>query len=278
MNTPAMNASTRFDLTGKIALVTGSARGIGQGIALALAEHGADVVLVDVASAEKTQATADRIAALGRKAWVIEHDLSQTESLHALADQAWQLAGQIDILVNNAAIATLAHFNEIDVTTWRKLMAVNVDAPFFLAQRIAVKMIHANIKGRIINLSSKNGVVAEAGLAHYNTSKGAIELMTQSLAVEMGGHGITVNALAPGSTLTDIGGDFKIDPTFRKYVQDHTPLENRFATISEIAGAAVFLASPAASFMTGQHIVIDGGVLAQQMPRLQFMPPLKLES
>lgn len=272
-----MNAQDRFDLTGKTAMVTGAAQGIGQAIAIALAQHGADVVLVDLAAKDKTQDTADQITMLGRKAWVIEHDLAKTESLASLADDAWQLAGKIDILVNNAAIATLAHFNEIDVALWRKLMAVNVDAPFFLSQQIALKMIRAKIKGRIINLSSKNGIVAEPGLAHYNTSKGAIELMTQSLATELGVHGITVNAIAPGVTVTQIAGGFKLDPVFKKYVQDHTPLENRFAHVDEISGAAVFLASPAASFMTGQHIVLDGGVLAQQMPRLQFMPPAKFD-
>lgn len=272
-----LNAQNRFDLTGKTALVTGAAQGIGQSIAVTLAQHGADVVLVDVAAKEQTQTTADQITELGRKASVIQHDLSQTETLAALADDAWLQAGKIDILVNNAAIATLAHFNEIDVALWRKLMAVNVDAPFFLSQQIALKMIRANIKGRIINLSSKNGIVAEPGLAHYNTSKGAIELMTQSLATELGVHGITVNAIAPGVTITQIAGGFKIDPEFRRYVNAHTPLENRFATVDEISGAAVFLASPAASFMTGQHIVLDGGVLAQQMPRLQFMPPFKVD-
>jgi len=272
-----LNAQNRFDLTGKIALVTGAAQGIGQSIAVTLAQHGADVVLVDVADKAKTQATADQIIELGRKAWVIQHDLAQTQTLAALADNAWQQAGKIDILVNNAAFATLCHFNEIDVTLWRKLMAVNVDAPFFLSQQIALKMIRANIKGRIINLSSKNGIVAEPGLAHYNTSKGAIELMTQSLATELGVHGITVNAIAPGVTITQIAGGFKLDPEFVQYVKDHTPMENRFACVDEISGAAVFLASPAASFMTGQHIVLDGGVLAQQMPRLQYMPPFKLD-
>lgn len=272
-----MNAQDRFDLSGKIALVTGAAQGIGQSIAIALAQHGADVVLVDVASKGATHATAEQITQLGRKAWVIEHDLAKTETLAALADDAWLQAGRIDILVNNAAIATLAHFNEIDVALWRKLMAVNVDAPFFLSQQIALKMIRAKIKGRIINLSSKNGIVAEPGLAHYNTSKGAIELMTQSLATELGVHGITVNAIAPGVTITQIAGGFRIDSEFRKYVGDHTPLENRFANVEEISGAAVFLASKAASFMTGQHIVLDGGVLAQQMPRLQFMHPFKLD-
>ncbi len=156
-------------------------------------------------------------------------------------------------------------------------MAINLDAPFFLSQRVAVRMIQQKIKGRIINVSSINGQVAEAGLAHYNASKGGLELMTKSLALEVGRFGINVNTLAPGATATQIGSDFKIDPAFFQYIRDHIPLEERFANVEEIASAAVFLASPASSYMTGSSLLVDGGVAAQQKPRLQFMTPFKAE-
>lgn len=266
---------SRFDLTGKIALVTGCARGIGQAIAIALGEHGADVILVDRAEKEVTQKTADKINALGRRTWIYEHDLSKTETLSGLIDQAWKEAGHIDILVNNAGIAFLEHFNQISLEHWRLIMAVNLDAPFFLAQRAAERMVHAGIKGRIINISSVNGLVAEPGLAHYNTSKGGLEMMTKSLATELGPMGITVNTLAPGGVRTEIGSEFKVDPEFWAYIKSHIPLENRFADPAEIAAGVVFLASPGASYMTGHHLVIDGGVHAQQRPRLQFMPPFE---
>ena len=133
-------------------------------------------------------------------------------------------------------------------------------------------MIAAGVKGRIINLSSKNGFVAEAGLAHYNAAKGAVELMSQSFALELGPHGITVNTIAPGVIDTDIIGEFDIDfEKFEPYYCEHIPLEGRWGTVEDCAGIAVFLASAAGAYVTGQHIINDGGVLAEQLPRMQFM-------
>ena len=271
-----MDAKSRFDLTGKTALVTGGSRGIGKGIALGLAQHGADVIIVYHSATPAAEKIAGEIRALGRKAWIIQQDLAATDQLHALADKAWTMAGKIDILVNNAGMAYLERFNQITPEHWRRVMAVNLDAVFFLTQRVAERMIAAKIKGRIINLSSKNGLVAEAGLAHYNATKGALELLTQSLAIELGEHGITVNTIAPGIIETEIGGEFEIDfAKFVPYYKEHIPLDHRFGTIEECAGAAIFLASSAGSYMTGQHMVIDGGVLAEQVPRMQFMPAYK---
>jgi len=271
-----MDAKSRFDLTGKTALVTGGSRGIGRGIAIALAQHGADVIIVYHSATAAAEKIAGEIRSLGRKAWIIQQDLAETNQLHALADKAWAAAGKIDVLVNNAGMAYLERFNEITPEHWRRVMAVNLDAVFFLTQRVAERMIAAKIKGRIINLSSKNGLVAEAGLAHYNATKGALELLTQSLAIELGEHGITVNTIAPGIIETEIGGEFEIDfEKFIPYYKEHIPLDHRFGNIEECAGAAVYFASSAGSYMTGQHMVIDGGVLAEQVPRMQFMPPYK---
>ena len=265
----------RFDLTGKTALVTGGSRGIGAGIALGLAEHGADVVIVYRSAEESAREAAAKIEALGRKAWLFQQDLAEVEALEALAEKAWEATGGIDILVNNAGMAYLEHFNQITIEHWKRVMAVNVEAVFFLTQHISERMIAAEIKGRIINLSSKNGFVAEAGLAHYDASKGAVELMTQSLAIELGAHGITVNTIAPGIIQTEIGGEFDLDPAFFDYYKDHIPLNGEFGVVEDCVGAAVFLASRAGRYMTGQHMIIDGGVLCDQMPRLQFMPAYK---
>ena len=269
-----MSAHKRFDLTGKTALVTGGSRGIGRGMALALAEHGADVAIVYRSAEQEANQVAGSIRGLGRRAWMYQQDLAQTDELHTLADRIWAEAGPIDILVNNAGLAYLERFNQITPEHWRHVMAVNLDAVFFLSQRIAEQMIGEGVKGRIINLSSNSGLVAEAGLAHYNASKGALELLTQSLAIELGEHGITVNSVAPGLIETDIVGEFAMDfDRWAPYCNEHIPLEGRLGSVEECVGIAVMLASPAGSYITGQHIVNDGGLLAQQMPRMQFMLP-----
>ena len=271
-----MSAHKRFDLTSKTALVTGGSRGIGRGMALALAEHGADVAIVYRSAEQEANEAVEAIRGLGRRAWIYQQDLAKTDELHALADRVWANTGPIDILVNNAGFAYLERFNQITPEHWRHVMSVNLDAVFFLSQRIAEQMIAAGIKGRIINLSSKNGLVAEAGLAHYNASKGALELLTQSLAIELGEHGITVNSVAPGVIDTDIVGEFEIDfERWGPYCNEHIPLNGRLGSVEECVGIAVMVAAPAGAYSTGQHIVNDGGVLAQQMPRMQFMPPYK---
>ena len=269
-------ASRRFDLTGMTALVTGGSRGIGRGIAVGLAEHGADVAIVYRSAEQEAAEVAEQVRALGCRAWVYRQDLARTDELHGLADRVWEETGKLEILVNNAGLAYLERFNEITPEHWRNVMAVNLDAVFFLAQRVAEHMIAGGIKGRIINLSSKNGFVAEAGLAHYNAAKGAVELMSQSFSLELGPHGITVNTIAPGVIDTDIIGEFDIDfEKFVPYYREHIPLGGRWGTVEDCAGIAVFLACAAGAYVTGQHIINDGGMLAQQLPRLQFMPPYK---
>lgn len=266
-----MGADERFSLAGKKALVTGGSRGIGRGIAVGLAEHGADVAIVYRSAAAEAEEVAGRIRGLGRRAWVYQQDLAAIEALPGLAEKVWAEAGGIDVLVNNAGMAYLQAFDEITAKEWRRVLAVNLDAVFFLTQAIAKRMIAAGIKGRVINLSSKNGFVAEAGLAHYNASKGGMELLTQSLAIELGRYGITVNTIAPGIIETEIGGEFDLDPAFFDYYREHIPLEHQFGSVEDCVGAAVFLAARAGAYMTGQHLIIDGGVLCEQVPRLQFM-------
>ncbi|MAE62277.1 MAG: gluconate 5-dehydrogenase [Planctomycetaceae bacterium] len=269
-------SADRFDLTGSVALVTGGSRGIGRGIALGLAEHGADVIIVYRSADAEAQSNADAIRALGRKAWLFKHDLAEVEQTHDLADKCWDAAGRVDILVNNAGLAYLEHFNTITIEKWNHTLAVNVDAVFFLSQRIAERMIAAQIKGRIIIITSVNGMVAEASLAHYDASKGAAELMMQSLAIELGQHGITVNAIAPGIITTEIGEESNVDfDEMTPYYKQHIPLEHEFGVVEDCVGPAVFLASAAGGYITGQHIVVDGGILCEQLPRMQFMPPYR---
>lgn len=259
-----------FRLDGRRALVTGAAGGIGAAIAVALAEAGAELVLVDRPGVALPEALTARLA--GAQWTAVEQDLAATGELAAFADRVWDGTGPVHILVNNAGVAELGPFQDIDPAAWRRTMAVDVDAVFFLSQRIAERMIAEAIEGRIIVITSKNGLVAEPGLAAYNAAKGAAELVARSLALELGPHGITVNTVCPGMVDTGLAAGFDLDwDRFLPYYREHIPLRGRFAAPEEIAAPVVFLASAAASYITGASLVVDGGVLAQQVPRLQFM-------
>ncbi|MGI5441211.1 SDR family NAD(P)-dependent oxidoreductase [Streptomyces shenzhenensis] len=265
----------RFALTGRTALVTGAARGLGRAFATALAEAGADLVLTDLPGDSELTATAERIEALGRSVHVLTQDLSRTDELHGFADRVRAAAGPVHILVNNAGVAALERFNEITPESWYRVMRVNLDAVFFLTQRIAEHMVADRVTGRIISVTSKNALVAEAGLAHYNASKAAVDLLTQTLAVELAPHGITVNSIAPGMVDTPIDGAFPFDrEAFEAAYRERIPL-GRYAEPEECTGALLLLASDAGAYLTGTRVVVDGGVLADQMPRTRFMPPYR---
>lgn len=263
----------RFDLTGRTALVTGAARGLGRSFAVGLAEAGADVVLVDLPGADGITETAAAIDALGRRTWTYGQDLADIDALAGFADTVRAETGPLHILVNNAGTAALERFNEITPASWSHIMRVNVDAVFFLSQRIAEHMTADGVAGRIITITSKNALVAEAGLAHYNASKAAAQLLTETLAVELAPHGITANTLAPGMVETPIDGEFPFDrEAFESAYRERIPL-GRYARPDECVGALLLLASDAGAYLTGARIVVDGGVLADQMPRMRFMPP-----
>ncbi|TXS35015.1 SDR family NAD(P)-dependent oxidoreductase [Streptomyces sp. OR43] len=265
----------RFDLTGRTAVVTGAARGLGRSFAVGLAEAGADLVLVDLPGAEGVAETAAAIEALGRRCRVYGQDLADTEALAGFADTVRAEAGPLHILVNNAGTAALERFNEITPAGWSRIMRVNVDAVFFLSQRIAEHMTADAVPGRIVTITSKNALVAEAGLAHYNASKAAAQLLTETLAIELAPHGITANTLAPGMVETPIDGEFPFDrEAFESAYRERIPL-GRYAQADECVGALLLLASDAGAYLTGTRLVVDGGVLADQMPRMRFMPPYR---
>ncbi|MFE4453967.1 SDR family NAD(P)-dependent oxidoreductase [Streptomyces sp. NPDC056796] len=265
----------RFDLTGRTAVVTGAARGLGRSFAVGLAEAGADLVLVDLPGAEGIAGTAAAVEALGRRCRTYGQDLADIEALEAFADTVRAEAGPLHILVNNAGTAALERFNEITPASWSHIMRVNVDAVFFLSRRVAEHMTADSVAGRIVTITSKNALVAEAGLAHYNASKAAAQLLTETLAVELAPHGITANTLAPGMVETPIDGEFPFDrEAFESAYRERIPL-GRYARPDECVGALLLLASDAGAYLTGSRIVVDGGVLADQMPRMRFMPPYR---
>ncbi|MFD7718207.1 SDR family NAD(P)-dependent oxidoreductase [Streptomyces sp. NPDC059814] len=265
----------RFDLTGRTALVTGAARGLGRSFAVGLAEAGADLVLVDLPGAEGVTETAAAVEALGRRCRTYGQDLADIEALPGFVDAVRAETGPLHILVNNAGTAALERFNEITPASWSHIMRVNVDAVFFLSQRLAEHMTADSVAGRIITITSKNALVAEAGLAHYNASKAAAQLLTETLAVELAPHGITANTLAPGMVETPIDGEFPFDrEAFEAAYRERIPL-GRYARPDECVGALLLLASDAGAYLTGARIVVDGGVLADQMPRMRFMPPYR---
>ncbi|MFD7552130.1 SDR family NAD(P)-dependent oxidoreductase [Streptomyces sp. NPDC059816] len=266
----------RFSLAGRTALVTGAARGLGRAFAVGLAEAGADLVLVDLPGAPGLAETEAAVQALGRRTHTYAQDLARTEELATLADRIrTDLDRTPDVLVNNAGTAALERFNTITPASWQQIMRVNVDAVFFLSQRIAEHMIADGVRGRIITVTSKNALVAEAGLAHYNASKAAAQLLTETLAVELAPHGITANTLAPGMVDTPIDGEFPFDrEAFESAYRERIPL-GRYADPDECVGALLLLASDAGAYLTGSRLVVDGGVLADQMPRTRFMPPYR---
>jgi NAD(P)-dependent dehydrogenase (short-subunit alcohol dehydrogenase family) len=247
-----------FDLSGRVALVTGAARGLGRAIALALADAGADVAL-GLRDPDSGGELVASIEAMGRRCLALPMDVTDLDGSRAGIDRAIDSLGSLDILVNNAGggIDTLA----LDVTEadFDHVLALNVKSTFFLSQHAARRMIAAGRGGRIVNLSSQAALVALPGEPVYCLAKAAVSHMTRCLAVEWGGHCITVNALAPTFIETPGTSAALSDPAFKADTVERIAALHRIGQPRDVAGAAVFLASPAAAMITGHTLVIDGG-------------------
>jgi 2-deoxy-D-gluconate 3-dehydrogenase len=240
-------------------LVTGGSKGIGAEAAVVLAQAGADVAIVG-RDREGLQATAAQIEAAGRRCVVIEADMRTTEGpLHA-AQAALDAFGTVDILVNNAGIARIAPILESPLADWEETIAVNLRAPYLLAQALAPKMIEQR-RGKIINVSSQAGVVAIEGHASYAASKGGLNMLTKVMALEWGPYNVQVNAVAPTVILTPMGTQVWGDPVKAEPMLAKIPLR-RFGQPVEVADLILFLASPASDLITGETILIDGGYTA----------------
>ncbi len=247
-----------FDLTGKVAIITGSSRGIGRAIAEAMADQGAKVV-ISSRKAEACQEAADAINARHPgAAIVVPASISSKDALQELVDETRRQLGRIDILVCNAASNPYyGPMAGISDDQFRKILDNNVIANHWLIQMVAPEMLERK-EGSIIIVSSIGGLTSSATIGAYNISKAADFQLARNLAAEFGPAGVRVNCIAPGLVRTDFARALWENPDTLKAVTRHTPMR-RIGEPHEIAGAAVFLASPASTFMTGQTIVVDGG-------------------
>jgi NAD(P)-dependent dehydrogenase (short-subunit alcohol dehydrogenase family) len=251
----------RFDLKGQVALVTGAARGLGRAISLALADAGADIAL-GLRDARSGGDVAKEIEALGRSALPLQMDILRLDEISHAVDQAVEHFGRLDVLVNNAGLGPENQAEDVREEDFDLTVAVNVKGTFFTSQAAGRVMIRQNY-GRIINMSSQAGFVALPGESIYCMTKAAISHLTKCLAVEWGRYNITVNAVAPTFIATPGTEEALGDPEFRADVLERIAGLHRVGQPMDVAGSVVFLASPAASLITGDTILIDGGWTAR---------------
>ncbi len=254
-----MNQSVldRFRLDGKRALITGASRGIGRAIAIGMAEAGADVVLVSRKEPDLTLVAAE-ITRRGRRALVVPAHVGKAAAIEGLMQTVTAAWGGIDILVNNAGTnPVMGVLTTVDEPAWDKTFDVNLKGPYLLAKAVAPGMKERQW-GRIINISSVGGITPSAALSVYGITKAGLNAMTKVLAAELGSSGITVNAIAPGLIDTRFAAALTGNPAIVQHTIETTAV-GRVGQPEDIVGMAVYLASPAASYVSGQVLVIDGG-------------------
>jgi NAD(P)-dependent dehydrogenase (short-subunit alcohol dehydrogenase family) len=249
-----------LDLDGKVAVVTGGGRGLGQAVACALAEAGADVALL-ARSAEELAATARMIEEMGRRVLTLPTDVTQETAVEEAAEAVVEAFGRVDVLVNNAGVAHVAPLLELTLADLRKVLDVNVVGAILCARAFGAHMV-AQRKGTVINVASIAGLGGEPDVTAYCASKGALIAFTRALAVEWARHGVTVNAVAPGYFRTDLNRRALDDVQVGPKIVKHIPLR-RVGQPEELGPLVVYLASDAAAFMTGSVVVLDGGQLAR---------------
>ncbi len=253
-----------FNLTGKIALITGGSRGIGRGICLAMAKVGADVAVNYAASENEAEQIVQEIKKMGRQAITIRADVSQKKEVEFMVDEVTRQLGKIDILINNAGILSYAPFLEMTEETWDKTIAVNLKGQFLVSQAAAKQMVKQGKGGRIINIASiASGQIGTGfpNLAHYCATKGGIIAMTEAMALELSPQKININAIAPGVIETDMTKTITMDEKAKQGMLLRIP-KGRMGKPEDIAAMAVFLASDEADYCTGATFYVDGGWLA----------------
>ena len=253
-------------LRGKNVLVTGGTSGIGQAIAVRFAEYGANVAINYVHMPEEATETEERVHAClarigqtGVRDVLVRSDVSEEEDVVAMLGSAVEELGGLDVLVNNAGIQISGPSHELSTSDFDKVLAVNLRGAFLCAREAVKRFLATGTHGVIINVSSVHQLIPKPNYLAYSTSKGGMESLTQTLALEYAGRGIRVNAIAPGATVTPINRAWIDDPLKRAMVESHIPV-GRAGTADEMAGVTCFLASDDAAYITGQTIFVDGGL------------------
>jgi 2-deoxy-D-gluconate 3-dehydrogenase len=251
----SMSSRKLFDLTGRVAVVTGGNGGIGRGIALGLAEAGCAVAVL-ARNEEKNERVTDELHSLGVPALAVKIDLAERGQLQPALDRVEQELGPINILVNNAGIAVLGGVLDLAPEDWDRVFETNLNACFLLSKLAARSMVQQRL-GKIINIASELSLFGSGLLPSYSASKGALVQLTKSMAIELAQFNIQVNAIAPGFIDTDMVAPLKTMPLYEQIIA-RTPA-GRFGTPEECAGTAIYLASPASDFVTGTTLFLDGG-------------------
>jgi gluconate 5-dehydrogenase len=255
-----MNTREMFDLTHKVALITGGSRGLGFYMATGLAELGAAVALTARSERDLADAAA-RLEAVGARVLAVPHDLAEVDATERLVDEVVDGLGDIDILVNNAGIALASPAEEHPPEYWERVMNVNINALFFLSQEVARRCMIPRRRGKILNISSTGGLGGNAidapRIISYNASKGAVISITRALATEWGRYNINVNCIAPGTFPSEMTAA-TLPEAHRRRVLAKTPL-GRVGGEADIKGVAAFFVSEASRHLTGQYVVLDGG-------------------
>lgn len=248
-----------FDLTGKVAIVTGCNTGLGQGMAIGLAQAGADIVGVGIQDAPETR---QQVESLGRRFHYITQNLMEQEGLQSLVDEAVSVMGHIDILVNNAGIIRREDLLEFSEKDWDDVIDINQKTLFFLSQKVARQFVKQGNGGKIINIASMLSYQGGIRVPSYTASKSAVMGLTRALATELSQYNINVNAIAPGYMATDNTAALRADEARNTAILERIPAA-RWGTPEDLAGPAIFLASKASDYVNGYTIAVDGGWLAR---------------
>ena len=255
-----MKASELFDLTGRVAMVTGASSGLGTQFARALADNGAAIALV-ARRADRLAALRDEIVGKGGRAVAIEADVNDRDAMLKAFDAAEAALGTVTILINNAGIAHGGRAVELSPEDWRRVLTTNLDAVFYWAQEAAKRMLAANKKGSIVNIASVLGLMVAKGGVAYAAAKAGVVQVTKALAVELAFKGIRVNAIAPGWFVTEMNDTYLNGEAGAK-IKREVPM-GRFGTMGDLDGALLLLASDAGAYMAGATLVVDGGQVIQ---------------